>query len=160
MFNISFSLVVSVKMSGFIHNKSRHDASYPRGSGYARFRLHSFFSLISAVAAFPDSPFHCFFSLHLINRDRAPFFYTPQAGLLDLPSSGAERSAPARQPRRAVSASMFRTFRGVSSLGCIPGRPAWERPCAELPHGCLRICFQHKAEYKAIAVHIAHGVGV
>ena len=31
---------------------------------------------------------------------------------------------------------------------------------AELPHGCFRVCFQHKAEYKAVAVHITHGGGV
>ena len=37
-------------------------------------------------------------------------------------------------------------------------RQARESPCAELPHGCLRVCFQHKAEYKAVAVYVAHGV--
>ena len=80
-FDISFSLAVSSKVSGFVHDERRHDVSYPRGSGYARFRLHSFFSLISAVAAFPDSPFHCFFSLHLINRDRGPVFLHASSGL-------------------------------------------------------------------------------
>ena len=87
-------------------------------------------------------------------------FRPPRAGFFIWPAIvSAGRPIPADGPPGRFG-FYVPYFRGVSSLGCIPGRPTRERPCAELPHGCRWVCFQHKTKYKTVAVYVAHGVSM